>query len=104
MPVWKPESIEHEPEVSLRNWVIYEIEGTRHFVGYNIREGSGRVSSPIVKFDKEKMIGVTRSGRVYRLIGESNYSADAHYTWYRWCNLNGFDHNSATRIDIIDAS
>lgn len=103
MAIWKPESIEKEPEVSLKNWIIYEIGNTRHFVGCNIFEGSGRVSSPIIKFDKEKMVGVTRSGRVYHLIGESGYSSDADYTWKHWCRINRLDPNSAKTIDIFNA-
>lgn len=103
MPVWKPESIDREPEVSLRDWIVYEINDTRHFVGYNIHEGSGRVSSPIIKFDREKMTGVTRSGRVYHLIGESNYNADAAYTWQQWCRINGFDHKAAIMVNHFDA-
>lgn len=99
MPLWKPEPVDQQPEVILRNWIIYEIQGTRHFVGYNEFDRSGRVSSPIMSFDPIQLKGVTRSGRVYSLIGESRYNADADYVWLHWCRINGFDHKTAKIVE-----
>jgi hypothetical protein len=89
MFIWKPESVEVAPEVSLRNWRIIETtEGTRHFVGRNIHDDAGRVSSEIVEFDPVSRRGRTRSGRIYELVGQSGYDPDAAYVWQWWCTHN----------------
>ncbi len=79
-----------EPEVTLVRWQVMEIEaGTRHFVGYNLRLREGRVSSPIQTFDPKRLTGMTRSGRIYKLIGEPDVDPDAECTWYGWMRVNG---------------
>jgi hypothetical protein len=95
MPIWKPADILDEPEVLLSRWSIYEITcesnpelKTRHFVGQNIREGSGRVSSRIEEFDQKTMKGRTRSGRVYELRGHPGHSGDGAYVWGQWSYIN----------------
>lgn len=95
MPIWNIRPIEEEPESKLTHWSIREVQlpgeegSTRHFVGELASwHPEGRVSSPIVDFDPKTMCGVTRSGRVYQLIGPSGNSSDADYVWARWCALN----------------
>lgn len=94
MGIWKPGTIKEEPEVILNPWQIYEVESelwkgrTRHFVGYNTIYKEGRVSSAIVEFDKNTMVGKTNSGRVYKLKEESGYNADASYVWEFWKKRN----------------
>lgn len=89
MSIWKPTSVEETPEIELGRWTIFEVEnGDRHFCGYNITEGSSRVSSKIVEFDKERMTGKTNSGRVYKLVGHNAANLDAMYVWDVWCRLN----------------
>lgn len=94
MPVWKTTSVEETPELHLASWKIFEVssefwtEKTRHFVGYNLTEREGRVSSSIVEFDKSTMRGRTKSGRVYQLVGESGHNGDGMYTWTTWCDIN----------------
>jgi hypothetical protein len=104
MSLYKPLSVDVIPELILVSWRVFEVssdlweETTRHFVGYNIIEHSGRVSSPIKKFDKESMTGTTRSGRTYQLKDSSGCSADGLYVWDRWC-----EHNEITNIkDVTD--
>jgi hypothetical protein len=83
----KCNSIHETPELELKNWKVFEVDSelwpgkTRHFVGYNITEREGRVSSAIEVFDKETMTGRTKSGRVYKLVGEPGYDPDADYVW-----------------------
>jgi hypothetical protein len=88
--VWQTTSIEETPQIELADWRIYEVsselwpEITRHFCGYNLTEMEGRVSSSIVEFDKDKLTGKTRSGRVYKLSDEKirlSQSGDAAYVW-----------------------
>lgn len=89
MALWSIASVAAEPEVSLARWRVLEIEdGTRHFVGADERDFSGRVSSAIVAFDQETLRGRTLSGRVYQLIGNPGRSDNADYVWQRWCEVN----------------
>ena len=88
MNVWKPEGVELEPSIEITAWKIYEVKDdcTRHLIGR--AGGSGRVSSAIKEYLKDENVVVTRSGRRYSLIGESEYDADAAYVWLCWQNIN----------------
>lgn len=94
MPLWKTDSIDEEPTVTLRDWCVYEVDGvyeegaSRHFVGTKTGEWSGRVSSRIEKFDAAMLRGVTASGRVYQLTGPRGYSSDGDYVWAAYCRIN----------------
>jgi hypothetical protein len=89
MPIWKIAPIEREPEVLLLQWRILETAaGTRHFVGRNQRDYSGRVSSDVSEFDHTSLRGITCSGRIYQLVGPDGWSADSQYVWERWCEVN----------------
>ena len=88
--IWATTPVSETPEIVLRSWRVMQLkDGDRHFVGYNVTEHEGRVSSKIVQFDKETMRGVTASGRVYQLEGPSGYNGDAIYTWNKWQAING---------------
>lgn len=90
MPIWRLPSVEEVPDVSLSSWRIFEIDaGTRHFVGADILDLTGRVSSAITIFDPDTLRGQTLSGRVYQLVGKDGWSINAEYVWKRWCDVNG---------------
>lgn len=75
------------PEVTLQNWRIFDI-GTEKFIffGRDISSKRWRASSPITTFDLERMIGVTQSGRVYRLSGLLGFPDDgAQETFEFFC-------------------
>lgn len=96
MNIWPADPVSIEPEVILANWRVMEVDaGTHHFVGRNVHEQSGRVSSAIVRFDYRTMIAETRSGRIYRLQGEPGYDEDGQYVWSWWhlahCKSDGKD-------------
>jgi hypothetical protein len=100
MSFWIPAPIENHPEVYMSRWKIIEATDdsgvkSRHFVGLD--EFGGRVSSAIQKFDFDKRTGVTRSGRVYKLLGPPGHNADADYVWNAWKK-----HNKITEQTIID--
>jgi len=99
--VWETQSVDSEPEVILDQWQVFESPVGRHFMGYSERGREGRVSSPIVTFDKEKMRGVTRSGRVYQLteIGPG-FNADAEYVLSNWLRRNGWTRDDVEYITI----
>ena len=104
MSIWGTTSVTDTPEVVLSSWRVMEVtspywEGTsKHFVGYNETEHEGRVSSEIQSFDATTGKGITRSGRVYQLVGSSGYNSDAQYVWQRWKNIN----HAETEIDVTD--
>jgi hypothetical protein len=90
MPIWQASPVAAEPQLTLSFWQIFETDnGTRHFVGNDVRSNTGRVSSAISQFDASSRRGVTCSGRVYQLRGPFGYCEDAHYVWERWCKWNG---------------
>ena len=98
MPLWTAKPVSEQPEIILSKWRIFETpEGTRHFVGKNLTgNGTGRVSSAITVFDKTSMTGVTRSGRVYQLLGDPGYNDAAAYVWGVWCA-----HNAVPKFEDI---
>ncbi|WP_322046646.1 hypothetical protein [Paraburkholderia sp. J67] len=89
MPIWNIASVATEPEVSLLRWRVLEIDdGTRHFVGLDDRNFTGRVSSAIVAFDLATQRGKTLSNRVYQLVGDPGHADNADYVWQEWCAVN----------------
>jgi hypothetical protein len=93
MSIWKASDISETPHIQLSEWAIYEVQcgdrpPSRHFVGYNLIEREGRVSSAIVEFDRKSLTGKTESGRIYSLVGEEGYNSDARYVWAHWKRLN----------------
>lgn len=92
--VWKTTSVDETPVLELERWMVVEVTppGTdRHFVGWNKTEGEGRASSKIVAFDKTTKTGTTKSGRKYKLVGETGIDGDALYTFTYWCSINSVD-------------
>ncbi len=90
--VWSVAPVDEEPEIVLKDWTVFEVtssfwpDKTRHFVGYNSLDREGRVSSAIIQFDAEKATGITKSGRVYRLLGKQGTgSPDGLHVWNYWC-------------------
>jgi hypothetical protein len=68
MRVWKVAPVNHEPDILLSSWVIFEIcARERHFIGLDLYAREGRVSSGIKHFDPVKRLGVTSSGRTCEL-------------------------------------
>jgi hypothetical protein len=88
MPIWKPRPATELPKIPLSRWRIFETQdGSRHFVGVDMFDSSGRVSSPIVTFDRIALLGTTETGRIYELIGRAGWSCDVGYVWARWCEM-----------------
>jgi hypothetical protein len=92
MPVWKVKPVSEAPQLKLIEWSIVEVAGgERHFVGFNTTDHEGRVSSAVVKIDPATMVGVTRSGRVYQLVGYPGHNEDARYVWNAWRRINSVE-------------
>ena len=96
--VWSASSLTEVPEIVLTDWQVMQLpSGARHFVGWNVTEGEGRVSSKIVEFDAATRRGRTFSGQVYQLRGPTGHDGDGAYTWGRWMQRNG-------AVDCTDGS
>lgn len=102
MPIWTLPSADEAPDVTLSSWRIFEIDaGTRHFVGADVVDFTGRVSSAITVFDRVALRGQTLSGRVYQLVGRDGWSLDAEYVWKRWCTLNDVKSYSDVTLQLV---
>lgn len=91
MDIVKVALVKDLPKVTLAEWQIFEVRfadskngPSRHFVGWS-REGQcGQVSSAIQNFDPMSRRGITQSGRIYELSGNSGRNGDAAYVWACW--------------------
>ena len=96
--VWSASSLTDIPQIELTSWQVMQLpNGDRHFVGWNVTEREGRVSSKIIEFDAATRCGRTSSGRVYQLRGPTGHDGDGAYTWSRWMQRNG-------AVDCTDVS
>ncbi|MCX4164583.1 MULTISPECIES: hypothetical protein [Paraburkholderia] len=106
MGIWHAAPVESEPVAFLARWQVMETEtGFRHFIGHNLKTGCGRVSTCIVKFDRETRRGVTQSGRIYELVAESGVDFNASTAWIIRCiesDMSSTDVSSEYAQPIID--
>ncbi len=101
--IYCPAPVDCEPDVVLSEWFIFELpDKTHHFCGFNEISKHGRVSSDIKNFDKEKMIGFTKSNRQYKLIGEFGTNSDALYVYAIWLRINKIESSDVKIISIED--
>ena len=104
--IWAIASVADCPEVTLRQWLILEVQmrqqpgRTRHFVGYSVHDYAGQVSSAIQQFDPQTMRGTTQSGRVYQLSGSPGWNSDAEHTWRRWKSIC----SAADEVDVTGSN
>lgn len=96
--IWRPRSVEQEPQTRLLQWRVMKVKGTDiHFVGR--ADWEGRVCSAVQTYDPETKRGITASGRCYELLGPSGYNGDAMYVWRRWMSI-----NNLTDADVEDVT
>lgn len=93
--LWSTPPVSEQPVIILVRWRVVEVQTKdsqieRHFIGYNQKDQEGRVSSAIQNYNVETGQGVTRSGRVYQLIGEPGYDQDGEWVWANWTRVNQF--------------
>ena len=95
-----------QPTIDLVKWNVFNVpaingdpKGDCHFNGYSTAGYEGRVSSKIMAFNQETMVGTTRSGRQYRLMGEPCYDGDAYYVYQNWLRI-----NKIAEGDVTDAT
>ncbi|MGF6902586.1 hypothetical protein [Paraburkholderia sp. GAS348] len=88
MPIWRPRPASELPGIPLSRWRIFETKGgSGHFVGVDMFDSSGRVSSPIVTFDPVILQGTTQTGRIYEPVGRKGSSLNVDHVWMRWSEL-----------------
>ncbi|WP_109479701.1 hypothetical protein [Paraburkholderia sp. C35] len=88
MSIYLSSDVSELPEIYLELWSIRETaSGARYFVGFDVEQRDGRVSTPIVELDCVRRVGVTESGRKYFLLGRTGHNSDAEYVW-KWCVAN----------------
>jgi hypothetical protein len=109
MQVWTFGTVESEPQVRLSEWRVLEAgyvdretPRSRHFVGCDSRDGTGRVSSAITSLDVLKRRGSTRRGRIYELVGRSGSSSNAEYVWDMFCRINGVTSTTDVSQELLD--
>jgi hypothetical protein len=102
MPIWRTDPVTEEPEIDLVSWKVIEVRpsGARHFVGFSKAGHEGRISSRIEDFDNERLVGRTKSGRVYRLVGPAGVNRDAEYVFSRWREMNGIGDKEFSILDL----
>lgn len=89
MPIFLPPTVATHPNERLESWAVFEVtlpglsSPTLHAAGH-VDDGTGRVSSPLVNIDEVARSVVTRSGRVYRLVGRPGLGGSGEYVWNRW--------------------
>lgn len=93
--IWAAPDVSVQPVVRLARWRVVQVQTQdllveRHFVGYNLEDREGRVSSAIQELDTERGRGVTRSGRVYELVGPPGYDTDGEWVWHNWARMKKF--------------
>lgn len=92
--VWPLASPEVEPEISVQDWEIHEVqlpdrkERTRHVVGLTGWHREGVVSSAMTGLDTATHRVTTESGRVYTLGTRTGGNLDSEYVWNRWRHIN----------------
>lgn len=98
MSIWE---VGPAQSVYLLRWKVYEIEaGVRHLVGWDVDGFQGRVSSEIAVWDPSEFKVITKSGRIYTLVGPSRGDSTAEYVWNRWKDIWGYDHYN--QIDVSE--
>lgn len=104
MPIWLPDEPASRPDDRLSSWAAFEalvpeLDGpTLHLVGYVERESGGRVTSPLMGFDRVTRTFTTRGCSTYLLVGAPGLNGDAEYVWKRWLRL----WNATVLRDVIN--
>lgn len=94
--IWAQPPVHVVPTKMIGSWAIVKVVAASvspeqfefHFVGRDLDERNGAVSSKIVEFDPQQLQGKTQSGRIYQLVGRPGHDGDAEYVLRNWCRIN----------------
>ncbi|MDP2325372.1 MAG: hypothetical protein Q8N51_15275 [Gammaproteobacteria bacterium] len=110
MAVWKIDSVQDRPQVTLRDWAVFDVPRsdpgkpwTRHLAGWSCEDHQGQVSSAVQRFDPSTRSCITGSGRVYRLQGCPGLGSDGEYVWNRWKGIAGVTEQRNVTQAVFDA-
>ncbi len=100
--------VEAEPLRRLCIWQVFKVVKANgqedryglHFLGLDVNDFTGAVSTRIETFHPATMRGVTISGRIYELVGGPGFSANSIYALHHWCQVNKVEIEGAT-IDFM---
>lgn len=102
------EPVRQRPHVTLSEWAVFEVplDGpdqpwTRHVAGWACERGQGQVSSSVVEFEPLAGTCVTRSGRVYRLVGVPGLCADGDYVLRQWLDINAMTELKDVTAEVL---
>jgi hypothetical protein len=85
--VWASRPVAAQPVLRLARWQIYAVRDALIFVGFNLDDCEGRVSSAIQSLDVAARRGVTLSGRNYELVGPEGYDGDGEWVFAVWLKM-----------------
>lgn len=103
MPIWTVKPVTEQPSVTLIRWSVFRThKGSWHLVGFCEENQEGRVSSAVETIDPETSRAVTRSGRVYQLLGPPGPDISALYVWEIWARAKDWSYTDVT--DAVEAS
>lgn len=92
-------SVDSQPDIVLTDWSVVRISADdQHWdviLGWCELNRCGRVTTPVMAFDGEQGIAITRSGRRYQLAGPPGKCDDAYYVYRQT-----FGHIPHKRVDI----
>ncbi|WP_185242179.1 hypothetical protein [Citrifermentans bremense] len=95
--VWTVPAVSVQPIIRLASWAVFEVEtGERYFVGFNLDDQEGRVSTPIRRFDSVTGRAITESGRVYQIVGPAGQDPDGNWVWSRLMSTRNIKYRDVT--------
>ncbi|MFM0152890.1 hypothetical protein [Paraburkholderia sediminicola] len=90
MPLQASVSVEVGLGAALLRWKIVDVDaGTRHSARSDSLAFIGNVSSAVVEFDTAEMDQVSRSGGIYKLLGNAGDSKHANHVLDSWWVVRG---------------
>lgn len=107
--IWPIASVDDRPQILLSTWRLYEISAawsavpTRHLVGWADEAAHAQVSSAVEQIDPAQRGCVTRSGRLYRLIGAPGSTVETAFVWDTWKVVNGVKGEREVTDDLFRA-
>lgn len=84
--IWSAPAVEEHPVVALDNWSVMQLpmESLTStvevvVVGRGLYDMEGRVSTPVLHIDRDRLRARTASGRIYALSGRPNFDQGGMY-------------------------
>lgn len=90
--------------ITMRAWSVFLHSSGYRLVGYDLAEGTGRISSPLVSVDLSNMTARTESGRLYVLQDENALNRDGKETLGLWRARFGVADGEISEVDIEDVA